>query len=684
MISWYISKDRKKDGPLSEDQLVKRIKAGEFGKGALVWKKGMSTWEPLELHFDTTIEISPITHPISLVSAETEKLPELPVLEQPANSKKKSGPTILKKYAPLRWHFAATVILFFIFICIHKSDSQIGNITIHAIVWGGSLLAAIASAVILLRKMWRLACLGNGEHSHGGGEKLAVLFGGVILAMFTLIYVSQASLIYRVDQARRAYDKYTMEVDVASDSITINGTIGPTFSDRLDDYLSIHAGIDTIIITSPGGLVDQAIKAAKIIEKHGKISVIARESCNSACLIILMSGDKRYADWDMGLGFHATSAITNVDPEHLSLVSLSAEADGYLTKRGVPKEILDHGFSKGGKSLDMVPAIKLAESNSLTGLLDKDKKITVNEAKWRIVESAVAGLSDKNISGFSDVLKAIRETSPDVVNNNAEELYKAYESLDPVQIKNSVRAIVSVVTPKAMQAADGKALYAYANNNLKQIEYLLNMEDWNACANYIDGKVGAEINVMSQDLLHDEFASLEKVIRSASSKKWKVQPIPQWSKQRGEAIAQTTALELLKRGIDMDKFDKDSKTKCAFTYVLVKTMIDEGVDRAPPILRWMNSLADSTESVNTVASAQKKKMFSFNQLEAQPSRYDSGIGGLYRIIGANTAPLLYSPTLDRMVNPDCPNEDMSGTIRNQIGFGCIEQPHAPTASAFSQ
>jgi len=98
----------------------------------------------------------------------------------------------------------------------------------------------------------------------------------------------------------------------------------------------------------------------------------------------------------------------------------------------------------------------------------------------------------------------------------------------------------------------------------------------------------------------------------------------------------------------------------------------------------MNSQDDSAEAASTVANTPKKKMFTYNQLEAQPARYDSGVGGLYRIIGTNTAPLLYSPTLDRMVNPDCPNEDMSGTIRNQIGFGCIEQPHAPTASAFSQ
>lgn len=47
------------------------------------------------------------------------------------------------------------------------------------------------------------------------------------------------------------------------------------------------------------------------------------------------------------------------------------------------------------------------------------------------------------------------------------------------------------------------------------------------------------------------------------------------------------------------------------------------------------------------------------------------VGPLYKREGVDTTPLLFSPKLDRMVNPECPLESMDGTIRNQIGYGCV-------------
>ena len=74
-------------------------------------------------------------------------------------------------------------------------------------------------------------------------------------------------------------------------------------------------------------------------------------------------------------------------------------------------------------------------------------------------------------------------------------------------------------------------------------------------------------------------------------------------------------------------------------------------------------------SHNSTSNTEKRR-FSPDELEAKPSVIIKGLGGLYKVIGFNTGPLLYSPDLDKMVNPECPNEDMSGTIRNQVGFEC--------------
>jgi endonuclease YncB( thermonuclease family) len=66
----------------------------------------------------------------------------------------------------------------------------------------------------------------------------------------------------------------------------------------------------------------------------------------------------------------------------------------------------------------------------------------------------------------------------------------------------------------------------------------------------------------------------------------------------------------------------------------------------------------------------EKKRFAKEDLEPEPVIIDSAVGALYRVKNADTSPLLYSPEMDMMVNPDCPTESMEGTIRNQIGYGC--------------
>ncbi len=67
---------------------------------------------------------------------------------------------------------------------------------------------------------------------------------------------------------------------------------------------------------------------------------------------------------------------------------------------------------------------------------------------------------------------------------------------------------------------------------------------------------------------------------------------------------------------------------------------------------------------------QKGRRFTKDNLETEPAIIDDRVGALYRVKDADTSPLLYSPEMDMMVNPDCPTESMEGTIRDQIGYGC--------------
>jgi ATP-dependent protease ClpP protease subunit len=214
-------------------------------------------------------------------------------------------------------------------------------------------------------------------------------------------------MFFRVDKVRKAYDNFTMDVDVVGRKIIVDGAIGPSFSSKLKKNLDLYAGIDTIVITSPGGLVDQALKAAEIIEQNPQIRVVAKKECNSSCIVILMSAEKRYADWNMNLGFHAVSPITKLPDSNNEIAQLGTEADKYLIKRGVSEEILNHAFASKEGDLKLVPAINLAVLGSLNGLLDNENAISINAAKWRVAEDSLKIAETKVDVPLSDLLKTI-------------------------------------------------------------------------------------------------------------------------------------------------------------------------------------------------------------------------------------------------------------------------------------
>jgi hypothetical protein len=586
MLNWHVSKGENVIGPLAEGVLVERIQAGEFPKGSLVWKKGMKTWEPIEIYFADALTLGEWKKPAkSIVITETPPTPPQP--KPMAEDSTQIRPNAEKgwiKYA------AAMVVFFSIFFTTHENITDLADPVTLIIIWGGTIVAALVSGVLFLRTLWNLANKRALEKSGstGGSMKLACVFCGIIFLVFSVLYVPQGSLIYRVGQARKVYDKFSMDFDPGQDAIIIDGTIGPNFAKQLKQKLDVHAGIDTIVITSPGGLVDQALETAKIIEDYGNLTVVARRICNSACLLVLMAGDTKLADWDMDFGFHATSYITHVDEnyeDYMGLTELSEEADQYFLKRGVPESILTEANAKGAKSMENVPSIKLADLKIISGLLDRDKLLSLDLAKWRIVENAMGKQNNKNVLNFNSVLQAIRESSPFILKAHADNLYQAYRAADVDKFSSTMGDIMVQLVPAAMKAADGPELYSYTMNNLKQIEYLKTMEDWNTCASYLDGNAASGINVMSQSALRDELTSLSSLIRSAGSKEWKEQPIPKWAERKGEEITQGAAVAAMNAGIDLNQLDKNPYQKCIWTYVLIKLITEEGVDRAPPILR---------------------------------------------------------------------------------------------------
>lgn len=59
MSSWYINKDLKPQGPLSHDEIKKKIMRGEIGPTDLLCREGESVWEEAALWRDFPRELFP-------------------------------------------------------------------------------------------------------------------------------------------------------------------------------------------------------------------------------------------------------------------------------------------------------------------------------------------------------------------------------------------------------------------------------------------------------------------------------------------------------------------------------------------------------------------------------------------------------------------------------------------------
>jgi hypothetical protein len=447
-------------------------------------------------------------------------------------------------------------------------------------VWVGWIVAFVAYGSIWLRAWWSY---GNARATvsastvRPGFVKVACVLGGTCLLITAIADLAQTPLIYRVVLARQSFDKYTVTVDVPSRIISVEGLIGPRISQKINDALNSHYRIDSISITSPGGLLDEALEAASVIEHRNHLAVVAHKQCDSACIIVLMSGAKRFADWDLNFGFHSLSLIPSLESlDEASLKAFIREVNGYLVTRGVPQEIIDQ-TPISAKRYNRVSAIKLVEAGALTALLDGDKIISTKVAKWFNVERAVGQASDGD--ALAAVLFSIRSSSPDVVDREADRLYTALEAKDATAFRGAISSLARAVGEAAIDAADPEATFAYLEATLRQLRYLSRSELWSTCARYVDGR---GISVLT-DASNRELFALSELIRSAGASGWTRRLIPSWAEKQALEI-----FAVLPNGeMDSTSLESNPRVKCLWMTEVMNQVQQLGAVRGVAAFRWM-------------------------------------------------------------------------------------------------
>jgi hypothetical protein len=134
-------------------------------------------------------------------------------------------------------------------------------------------------------------------------------------------------------------------------AIAIRGEIGAAsanwFRDRLDEG-DLAAG-DAVLLSSPGGDLNQALIMGEIIRSRGLVTAVGVADpsgrvrpayCASACVIVFAGGKIRYGVEGSMLGVHQFEATTALRDPVASTQRIAGTLLGYMTKMGVSSAVV--------------------------------------------------------------------------------------------------------------------------------------------------------------------------------------------------------------------------------------------------------------------------------------------------------------------------------------------------------
>jgi len=135
-------------------------------------------------------------------------------------------------------------------------------------------------------------------------------------------------------------------------ALAIRGTIGVASASWLRDRIDqahLSAG-DLVLVSSPGGDLDQALIMGEIIRSHGLATAVGtadtsghltKSYCASACVLVYAGGQPRYGIEGSVLGVHRfTTSLPGRDPI-ADAQRITGTVLSYMTKMGVSSAIVE-------------------------------------------------------------------------------------------------------------------------------------------------------------------------------------------------------------------------------------------------------------------------------------------------------------------------------------------------------
>jgi len=145
---------------------------------------------------------------------------------------------------------------------------------------------------------------------------------------------------------------YLGNSDQGRRTLMVTGTIGPAaatlFRSRLDEA-GLAAG-DLVLLSSPGGDLNQAVIMGEIIRSRGLATAVGTADasgrvkpayCASACVLVYAGGKPRFGVLGSALGVHRFVTTKTMSDPVADTQRIAGAVLGYMTKMGVASSVVE-------------------------------------------------------------------------------------------------------------------------------------------------------------------------------------------------------------------------------------------------------------------------------------------------------------------------------------------------------
>lgn len=570
---WFVATRNERWGPVSDKVVQQHVDACRLDSTSKVWRRGLADWEPISNHFafpasDTLLFDNTISADLSTRDG--------------GNS---------AKFTKKGWYGWAALLpialssVLYAFLFGGLNYTQFGRFAgaVHAATWIVAASLVFASSLLIWQPWSR-----RRQRSQHGVQKAITATAALAAIGLSITFGGATPIVARIGDARSSFAGYHLEYEPSTLTLTFSGTVGPGVAAKISHALNTHSGVTTLRLNSPGGLLDEALRAAQALGRWPDVKTQIDGECNSACVIIFVGGSRREADIDASIGLHAASAITRIPSIAASQLEREAQAArDFMVRQGIPARLLAEAEALPQGKLKSLDALELLDLGVVDAVTIDGSPLEERRARWLWIAHR---LRQSSLDlGFSDVALELHRSQDSSILASSKEIYLSVRSGDEGATKSATLNFMNSLRPRLLESGDPDVVVDYLDRSMSVTDYLVSMEMWGECGALADGKGLSGVNLVPGSVAGAELEGLAAALRSAEQAQWVSRPIPAWAKPESERLIQAAVEDVSHLGGDLLAGEWDNRTKCLFGHSLSRRVLKLEPVKAVAVWRWLLS-----------------------------------------------------------------------------------------------